>query len=116
MKFSLPSSPNFIEKTIAIIDSWILPVLLFSAAFLCTTYAIGQIYDGLHEDAVGRMDIAADDHLATKANVKMAGEELDAMPQEELYADINDDMDAANERHFNTMTDNQGVRDIPSIE
>jgi hypothetical protein len=82
-------------------------VAIFMTGFLLSTYAIGQVYDGQHEQAVSGIDRAAEHQVATFGNMRAPGEDVDALSQEERYSNATQDMNAANEQHFNLMsTDN----------
>ena len=87
-------------------------VLLFAAGFLSTTYAIGQIYDGRHDEAVNGIDRATEHQAAAFGNMRTPGEDMDALSQEERYSNMTQDLNAANEEHFNLMSTDNTVDNI----
>ena len=90
-------------------------VLLFTVGFLSATYAIAQIYDGMHDAVVEPMDRVAAQHNAVYANVGKAGDAEDAMLQDERYTNMMEPMDDANDRHFNVITNHQTAVEDPSF-
>jgi hypothetical protein len=93
-----------------------LGILLFSIAFLSTTYAIGQIYNDRHEIMTDPLDRAAEQHAATYADVPAVAEAEDSIPQEERYLNMTDPMNAANDEHFNIAADQNTVLESIAAE
>ena len=91
-------------------------VVLFAVGFFATTYAIGQIYDGQHDAVTGPMDRAVEQHTAAYANVGAPGENEEALSQDERYTNMTEPLDAANDRHFNAVTNYQTVEESPAAK
>jgi uncharacterized ion transporter superfamily protein YfcC len=90
-------------------------VLLFIVGFLSATYAIAQVYNGMHDAVVEPMDRVAEQHNAVYANVGPAGEIEEAMGQEERYTNMMEPMDNVIDQHFNIITNHQTVEEATTV-
>ena len=79
-------------------------VLLFSAAFLSTTYAVGQVYEGLDQALIEPLDRVVEEHNAVYANAANVAEAEEAMSQEERYTNMTEPFDTTIDQHFNVVT------------
>jgi hypothetical protein len=86
-------------------------VLLFTVGFLSATYAIAQIYDGMHDAVVAPMDRVVERHNAAFTNAAFPGESEDAVPQDERYTHMVEPMDNVIDQHFNIITNHQTVEE-----
>ncbi len=75
----------------------------FMTGFLLTTYAVGQVYDGRQEAMTDPVDRIIEQHARVYANVGIAGEKDDAVPQDERYTNMTEPVNEINDRHFNIL-------------
>ena len=60
------------------------------------------------------MDRAVEQHAAEYANAGVAGDDEELASQEERYSNMIEPMDAANDRHFETVVNDKTVKDAPA--
>jgi hypothetical protein len=87
-------------------------VILFVVGFLAASYAIAQVYDEHYEKVSDPMDRTAAQHQAAYANVRGVGDDEAALPQDERYEDMTDDVDKANEHHFNDVVGYNTIEEL----